>query len=68
MSSLLAVPDRDIKFVAVKAGEVLKLGPITCRVLEDGSNTGNEQSSPRFKTIHSQTHPFNQTTASASPN
>jgi hypothetical protein len=40
MSSLLAVPSVDIQFVPVKAGEVLKLGPITCRIIEDGSNTG----------------------------
>ncbi|CAI6336332.1 unnamed protein product [Periconia digitata] len=35
------MPRRPINFVAAKAGEVLKLGHITCRVLEDGSKTDN---------------------------
>lgn len=40
-------PGRDIptdgipvNFVPAKAGDVIKLGLITCRVLEDGSRTG----------------------------
>ena len=40
-------PGRDIptdgipvNFVPAKTGEVIKLGVITCRVLEDGSRTG----------------------------
>jgi hypothetical protein len=34
------VPDVAVHFVPAKAGEIIKLGPITCRVLEDGSRTG----------------------------
>lgn len=33
-------PDVPIEFVPVKAGETLKLGTITIRIMEDGSNTG----------------------------
>ena len=40
MAGIVSVPDRDIKFVEAKAGETFRLGPLTCRVLEDGSNTG----------------------------
>lgn len=40
MAGLVSVPDKDIEFIEAKAGEVFKLGPITCRVLEDGSHTG----------------------------
>lgn len=40
MAGLVSVPDVDINFVPVKGGEIFKLGPITCRVMEDGSNTG----------------------------
>ncbi|CZT19958.1 uncharacterized protein RCC_05815 [Ramularia collo-cygni] len=39
MAGLVAIPDVDIQFVSVSAGETFKLGPITCRVLEDGSHT-----------------------------
>jgi len=38
-------PDVPIKFVPVKAGETLKLGTITIRIMEDGSNTGEEYTS-----------------------
>ncbi|KAK4505188.1 hypothetical protein PRZ48_003151 [Zasmidium cellare] len=41
MAGLVSVPNVDINFVPVKGGETFKLGPITCRVLEDGSNTDN---------------------------
>lgn len=34
------VPDVPVNFVPAQAGEIIKLGPITCRVLEDGSRTG----------------------------
>lgn len=40
MAGLVSVPNVDINFVPVKGGETFKLGPITCRVMEDGSNTG----------------------------
>ncbi|RMY96762.1 hypothetical protein D0862_08411 [Hortaea werneckii] len=36
----IPIPELDINFVPAKAGEVLKLGPLTCRIMEDGSNTG----------------------------
>jgi mannose-6-phosphate isomerase-like protein (cupin superfamily) len=36
----MAMPRRPINFVPAKAGEVLKLGHITIRILEDGSRTG----------------------------
>lgn len=38
------VPDVPVNFVPAQAGEIIKLGPITCRVLEDGSRTGTAQS------------------------
>lgn len=41
MAGLVGVPDVDINFIEAKGGETFKLGPITCRVLEDGSHTGN---------------------------
>ncbi|SMQ48260.1 unnamed protein product [Zymoseptoria tritici ST99CH_3D7] len=41
MAGLIAVPSVDIAFVPAKAGETFKLGPITCRVMEDGSHTDN---------------------------
>lgn len=34
------MPTVDCNFVPAKAGDIIKLGPITCRVLEDGSRTG----------------------------
>ncbi|KAI6821632.1 hypothetical protein KC340_g12740 [Hortaea werneckii] len=37
----IPIPELDINFVPAKAGEVLKLGPLTCRIMEDGSNTDN---------------------------
>lgn len=40
MAGFIPIPDVDIQFVPVSAGETFKLGPITCRVLEDGSHTG----------------------------
>lgn len=42
MTGLVSVPDVGIEFVEAKAGEIFKLGPITCRVLEDGSHTGQD--------------------------
>lgn len=40
----MAMPKRPVNFVSAKSGEILKLGHITCRVLEDGSRTGTPQS------------------------
>lgn len=40
MAGLVSVPNVDINFVPVKGGETFKLGPLTCRVMEDGSHTG----------------------------
>ena len=36
------MPNVPVNFVPAQAGEIIKLGPITCRVLEDGSRTGEE--------------------------
>lgn len=36
----MAMPRRPINFVPAKAGDILKLGHIVCRVMEDGSRTG----------------------------
>lgn len=36
------IPDRPVHFVPAKAGEVLKLGTMRLRVMEDGSNTGTK--------------------------
>lgn len=36
----MEVPNRPVNFVPAKAGDVLALGPMTLRVMEDGSNTG----------------------------
>lgn len=35
----LAMPDRSISFVPTKAGEIIRIGPVICRIMEDGSNT-----------------------------
>jgi mannose-6-phosphate isomerase-like protein (cupin superfamily) len=36
----MEMPRRSINFVPSTAGEILKLGHITCRIMEDGSRTG----------------------------
>ncbi|KAF2469877.1 RmlC-like cupin [Lindgomyces ingoldianus] len=36
----MAMPRRPINYVPAQSGEILKLGHITCRVMEDGSRTG----------------------------
>lgn len=46
--SKMDMPRVPITFVPAKAGEVLKLGHITCRVMEDGSNTDNRLSTALF--------------------
>ncbi len=38
--AMTKMPRRPINFVPAQAGEVLKLGPIKCRIMEDGSRTG----------------------------
>jgi predicted subunit of tRNA(5-methylaminomethyl-2-thiouridylate) methyltransferase len=37
----MKMPRRPINFVSAKSGEILKLGHITCRIMEDGSRTDN---------------------------
>ncbi|KXL49695.1 MAG: hypothetical protein FE78DRAFT_28022 [Acidomyces sp. 'richmondensis'] len=37
----IPIPEVPINFVPAKAGEVIHLGQLTCRILEDGSNTDN---------------------------
>jgi quercetin dioxygenase-like cupin family protein len=36
----MKMPRRPINFVPATSGEILKLGHITCRIMEDGSRTG----------------------------
>jgi hypothetical protein len=40
MAGVVPIPDEKINFVPIKAGETFKLGPMTCRIMEDGSRTG----------------------------
>lgn len=47
-TSLMAMPRRPINFVSAKSGEILKLGHITCRIMEDGSRTDNRLGSAEF--------------------
>jgi hypothetical protein len=44
LAALKGIPKDHIpvNFVSAKAGDIIKLGGITCRVMEDGSRTGNE--------------------------
>jgi mannose-6-phosphate isomerase-like protein (cupin superfamily) len=44
----MAMPRRPINLVPAKAGEVIKLGHITCRILEDGSRTDNRIGTAEF--------------------
>ncbi|KAI8677586.1 hypothetical protein LRP88_12487 [Fusarium phalaenopsidis] len=44
----MATPDRPISFVPAKAGDIIRIGPIICRVLEDGSNTDNRLGAAEF--------------------
>jgi mannose-6-phosphate isomerase-like protein (cupin superfamily) len=44
----MSMPRRPINFVSAKSGEILKLGHITCRVMEDGSRTDNRLGSAEF--------------------
>jgi hypothetical protein len=44
----MKMPRRPINFVSAKSGEVLKLGQITCRIMEDGSRTDNRIGSAEF--------------------
>ncbi|KAK3705001.1 hypothetical protein LTR37_013518 [Vermiconidia calcicola] len=48
MSSVIPVPDEKINFVPIRAGETFKLGPMTCRIMEDGSKTGHEMHDETF--------------------
>ncbi|OKL62215.1 hypothetical protein UA08_02882 [Talaromyces atroroseus] len=41
----MEIPDRPVSFVPAKAGDVLTLGTMTLRVMEDGSNTDMRLSS-----------------------
>jgi len=43
----IPIPEVPLSFVPAKAGEVLHLGPLTCRIMEDGSKTG--RSSPEAR-------------------
>jgi len=37
--ALLETPQEHINFVPAKEGEIIKLGPLTLRVMEDGART-----------------------------
>ncbi|OCK84256.1 hypothetical protein K432DRAFT_414121 [Lepidopterella palustris CBS 459.81] len=45
---LMGMPNVPINFVPAKAGEILKLGHITCRIMEDGSRTDNRIGAAEF--------------------
>lgn len=36
----MEMPRRPVNFVPAKSGEILKIGQLTCRIMEDGSHTG----------------------------
>jgi len=40
----LEMPKVPVNFVPAKGGEILKLGHITVRIMEDGSRTGKSES------------------------
>lgn len=44
----MKMPRRAINFVPASSGEILKLGHITCRIMEDGSRTDNRIGSAEF--------------------
>ncbi|KAI8932837.1 hypothetical protein NX059_010320 [Plenodomus lindquistii] len=44
----MKMPRRPINYVPAKSGEILKLGHITCRIMEDGSRTDNRIGSAEF--------------------
>ncbi|ORY71321.1 RmlC-like cupin domain-containing protein [Pseudomassariella vexata] len=44
----LAMPKRPINFVPAAAGDILHIGSIVCRIMEDGSNTDNRIGSAEF--------------------
>ncbi|KAF2715635.1 RmlC-like cupin [Pleomassaria siparia CBS 279.74] len=44
----MKMPRRPINFVPATSGEILKLGHITCRIMEDGSRTDNRIGSAEF--------------------
>ncbi|KAF2124891.1 RmlC-like cupin [Dothidotthia symphoricarpi CBS 119687] len=44
----MKMPRRPINFVSATSGEILKLGHITCRIMEDGSRTDNRLGSAEF--------------------
>ncbi|KAF2726064.1 hypothetical protein K431DRAFT_280095 [Polychaeton citri CBS 116435] len=48
MAGIVGVPDVPINFVPATSGEVLNLGMIKCRVMEDGSRTDNRIGSAEF--------------------
>uniref|UniRef100_A0A8H7MYF6 Cupin type-2 domain-containing protein n=1 Tax=Bionectria ochroleuca TaxID=29856 RepID=A0A8H7MYF6_BIOOC len=44
----LSMPDRPISFVPTRAGEIIRIGPVVCRIMEDGSNTDNRIGAAEF--------------------
>lgn len=47
-----AVPNRPVSFVPSKVGEVITLGTMKLRIMEDGSNTGSSTLQGQVKIIH----------------
>jgi hypothetical protein len=64
---LMETPNVPLNFVPAKQGEVLHLGTIVIRIMEDGSRTGKIFFGQPPPPHHPLTLP-NQTTASAPPN
>lgn len=45
----LPVPQVNVNFVPAKAGETFAIGPVTIRIMEDGSHTGKSLPSLSYK-------------------
>jgi hypothetical protein len=54
---LMETPNVPINFVPAKQGEVLHLGTIIIRIMEDGSRTGNVNPSPNPQHTHTSKPP-----------
>ncbi|KAI1825418.1 RmlC-like cupin domain-containing protein [Xylaria intraflava] len=44
----MKTPSRPINFVPARSGEILAVGPIKCRIMEDGSRTDNRIGTAEF--------------------
>jgi hypothetical protein len=50
------MPTVPVNFVPAKAGDIIKLGKITCRVMEDGSRTGKRHYRYASGTTYANSH------------